>query len=127
MGVVGYRTDTFPGFYVRETEHPVAWTVEAPDEIAAIMRVIRSLGNPRALVVANPIAADRAMDHALHDEVLADGLAALRRSGVRGKDVTPLLLVHFHERTQGQSLRANIDEVLANAALAAESSVAASR
>ena len=42
------------------------------------------------------------------------------REGVRGKDVTPFLLDHFHRETHGASLAANVRLVLRNAALAAQ-------
>ena len=35
--VVGYRTDTFPAFYLRSSGLPVDWSVESADEVAAIM------------------------------------------------------------------------------------------
>jgi pseudouridine-5'-phosphate glycosidase len=44
--------------------------------------------------------------------------------GIRGKDVTPFLLAHFHEATEGTSLRVNVDLVLANATLAARAAAA---
>ena len=46
-------------------------------------------------------------------------------AGVRGKDVTPFLLAHFHEASGGESLRANTEIILANAALAGRIAVAA--
>ena len=45
------------------------------------------------------------------------GLEAAAAAGVRGKDVTPFLLAHFHEASGGESLRANTEIILANAAL----------
>ena len=36
--VLGYRTDVFPGFYVRDTGLPVPWRVDEPGEVAAVMR-----------------------------------------------------------------------------------------
>lgn len=125
VGVVGYRTDVFPGFYVSRTDHPVPWTVNTPDELAALVRVRRELGLPQGLVVANPIAEDRQLHPAVHDAVLAEALEGLQRNNISGKDVTPYLLAYFHEHTEGASLRANIDLVLANARLAAELAVAA--
>ena len=72
------------------------------------------------LVLANPIAPGDEIDRALHDRVLAAGLTAAERQGVRGKDVTPFLLDFFHRETHGASLAANVALVLSNARLAAE-------
>ena len=54
--VLGYRTDVFPGFYVRDTGLPVPWRVDEPGEVAAVMRQRHRLGLTQGLVVANPIA-----------------------------------------------------------------------
>jgi len=123
VGVVGYGTDRFPGFYVRATEHKLAWRADHPAEIAAMLRARDALGLEQALVVANPIPAASAMDQARHDRILAEALSAMAEKGVAGKNVTPFLLAFFHERTQGESLAANIALVLDNAALAAEIAV----
>ena len=48
-----------------------------------------------------------------------------RREGVRGRDVTPFLLARFHAETGGESLRANVALVLANARLAGRDRAAA--
>ena len=80
-----------------------------------------------ALVVANPLSDDDALDPDLHDRVLRGGLSAARTAGVRGKDVTPFLLDYFHRETGGASLEANIAIILGNAGLAARIAVAHSR
>ena len=123
--VLGYRTDAFPGFYLADSGEPVFWRVESAAEVAAVVRARRELGVERsALVLANPVALDRQLNRALHDRVLADGLQLLTDEGVHGKEVTPRLLAYFHERTEGASLRVNVDLVLSNAALAADVAVA---
>lgn len=121
IGVLGYRTDRFPGFYLADSGYPVTWRVETPAQAADVLRARRALGTDGyGLVLANPIAADAELDRALHDRVLASGLAAAESAGVQGKDVTPFLLDHFHRETHGASLAANVALVLANALLAAE-------
>ncbi|MGZ4504904.1 MAG: pseudouridine-5'-phosphate glycosidase [Nocardioidaceae bacterium] len=117
--VVGYRTDTFPGFYVRDTGLAVPWRVESAQEVAELMRHRERLGLTQGVVVANPIDPAAEMDPALHERTLAAGLRAVEEQGVSGKDVTPFLLGFFHEQTHGASLAANVALVLDNAALAA--------
>lgn len=125
VAVAGYGTDAFAGFYLADSGFAVPHRLDAPEDVAAVMAARRSLGESAALVVANPLPADRQVDPALHDRVLAEGLAAAADAGVVGKDVTPFLLAHFHEATGGESLRANTEIILANAALAARIAVAA--
>jgi pseudouridine-5'-phosphate glycosidase len=123
--VLGYRTDRFPGFYLTDSGFGVPWRIEGPSQAAAVLRQRRRLGLDHAgIVVANPLPPDRQLDPDLHDRTLAQGLALVAAESVTGKDVTPRLLSYFHEATGGASLRVNVDLVLANAALAAQISVA---
>jgi pseudouridylate synthase len=121
VGVIGYRTDQFPGFYLADSGHPVGWRVDTPSQAADVLRARCRVGTDGyGLVLANPIAPGDEMDRALHDRVLSAGLAAAEARGMRGKDVTPFLLDFFHRETHGASLAANIALVLSNARLAAE-------
>jgi pseudouridine-5'-phosphate glycosidase len=122
--VLGYRTDVFPGFYVRDTGLPVPWRVDEPAEVAEIARRQVQLGLRQGVVVANPVPAGDEMDRELHDETLRSGLDELQRRRVTGKDVTPFLLGWFHEQTRGASLATNVALVLANAELAGRIAVA---
>ena len=125
VAVIGYRTDRFPGFYLADSGHPVDWRVDTPAQAADVLRARRRLGTDGyGLVLANPIAPADEMDRALHDRVLAAGLAAAETIGVRCKDVTPFLLDFFHRETHGASIAANIALVLSNARLAAAVAVA---
>jgi pseudouridylate synthase len=121
VGVCGYRTDRFPGFYLADSGHEVGWRVESPGEVAEILAARERVGTPDlGLILANPIAPGDELDRALHDSLLESGLAAADGEGVHGKDVTPYLLDWFHRESRGASLRANVALVLSNARLAAE-------
>ena len=124
VGVAGYGTDRFAGFYLADSGHPVPWRLDTPEQVAAALRARAELGIEGALVIANPL--DEQLDPALHERVLTEALAAAAREGVRGRDVTPFLLARFHRETGGESLRANVRLVLRNAELAARIAVAAS-
>lgn len=125
VGLLGFGTDRFPGFYLTDSGQPLEFRVDTPEEVAAVMRARARLRLPAALVVANPLPPEEALDLTRHDAVLADGLAAAEAAGVSGKDVTPFLLEHFHRETHGASLAANVTIILRNAALAARIAVAA--
>ncbi|HYS41048.1 MAG TPA: pseudouridine-5'-phosphate glycosidase [Pseudonocardiaceae bacterium] len=121
--VLGYRTDRFPAFYLRESDFDVPWRVDTPAEAAAVFAAHHKIGG---VVLANPIPVEHELDRALHDRLLAGGLALLAERDVRGKDVTPVLLEHFHTASAGASLDANEELVVANTALAADVAVALS-
>ncbi|RKN49633.1 pseudouridine-5'-phosphate glycosidase [Micromonospora endolithica] len=128
VGVVGYRTRRFPGFYLTDAGFDLDWSVDSPEQVAAVLAARRQHGvQSGGLIVANPLPVDEQLDPALHDRTLAEGLALLERDGVTGKAVTPYLLAHFHSATEGASLAVNVRIILRNADLAARIAVAAAR
>jgi pseudouridine-5'-phosphate glycosidase len=143
--VLGYRTTRFPGFFVADSGYDIDWSVDSPDEVAEVLRAQRDQGGSGGIgatavtgvgdaiggvgggvIVANPLPFDEQLDPALHERTLADGLEIMERDGVSGKAVTPFLLAHFHNATEGRSLAVNVRIILRNAALAARIAVALS-
>ncbi len=121
VGVLGYRTERFPGFYLADSGHDLGWRVDSAEEVATILAARERVGTTGlGLVLANPITPADALDRDLHDRLLESGLAAAERDRVHGKDVTPYLLDWFHRESGGESLRANVALVRSNARLAAE-------
>jgi pseudouridine-5'-phosphate glycosidase len=120
VGVAGYRTDRFPGFYLADSGFGLTWRLEDPAQVAAVLAARRALEVGGALVLANPLPAGQQLDPDLHEQVLTAALADATAQGITGRDVTPFLLARFHHDTAGASLTANIALVLANARLAAE-------
>ncbi len=125
VAVVGFRTRSFPGFYLSDSGYPLDWSVDSPEEVADMMLARRDLGlDNSAMILANPLGVGDQMDKGLHDRVLGEGLARLRAAGIQGKGVTPYLLEYFHRETHGASLAANTIIIRRNALLAAQIAVA---
>ncbi|MFI0190534.1 pseudouridine-5'-phosphate glycosidase [Streptomyces sp. NPDC017086] len=120
VAVAGYGTDRFPGFYLADSGHPVDWTLDTPEQVAAVMRAQDALAGPdAALIVARPVPEAEQLDPGLHARVLADALDACARQGVSGQAVTPFLLDYLVRHTDGASLDANLAAVRGNVRLAA--------
>ncbi|MBF4510200.1 MAG: pseudouridine-5'-phosphate glycosidase [Aeromicrobium sp.] len=117
--VLGYRTDTFPAFYTRDSGLPVDARLETPAEVAAVMAAKWSAGLAGGVVIANPIEPEHALDAAEIEKIITHALADAREQGIRGKQVTPFLLARVHELTGGASDSANKALVWSNARLAA--------
>ena len=123
IGLVGYKTNRFPGFYLSDSGYALEYRVDSPAEIAAIIKARTSIGTQfKALIVANPVKNE--MEKSRHDQILATGLAKAAHDGIDGKAVTPYLLEHFHSASQGESLAINTEIIKSNSALAAEIAVA---
>ncbi|MDI3424287.1 pseudouridine-5'-phosphate glycosidase [Streptomyces luteolus] len=128
VAVAGYGTDRFPGFYLTDSGHPVDWTLNSPEEVAAVLRAQDLLGGPQsALIVANPVAEEEQLDPRLHARVLDEALRECAERGVTGQAVTPFLLDYLVRHTDGASLRANLAAVRGNVRLAARVAAAWSR
>jgi pseudouridine-5'-phosphate glycosidase len=126
IGLVGYKTTAFPGFYLTDSGFTIEHQVNSAAEIATIIAERIALKtNESALIVANPVAHE--MDRARHDAILKSGLAGAEKNGITGKYVTPFLLEHFHTASDGESLKVNIDIIKSNSALAADIAVAAAK
>ncbi|MBM2619641.1 pseudouridine-5'-phosphate glycosidase [Actinoplanes sp. LDG1-06] len=106
--VVGYRTTTYPGFYIVDSGHSVEYAADSPEEIAAMAASQRDLGLKSALLVANPVPADKQLAKDEHDAVIEQARAAARDQGIIGHDTTPFLLDHLLKATEGRSLETNV-------------------
>ncbi|KAA0212586.1 MAG: pseudouridine-5'-phosphate glycosidase [Leptolyngbya sp. PLA3] len=113
--VVGYKTDRFPAFYLRDGGVGVDARFDDVDELATFVRAeLKRAG--RGIVVANPIPIADQIASLEWESWLAEATA--RAGDPRGRDVTPRVLALLHEISGGRTLRANLALVKNNAALA---------
>jgi pseudouridine-5'-phosphate glycosidase len=124
VGVLGFGTHRFPGFYLTDSGFAVDWSVDTAQDVADVMRARGRLQIPSALVVANPLPIEEQLDPDVHDQVLEEGLRLASARNITGKDVTPFLLDHFHRASHGASLIVNEQIIVRNAELAARIAVA---
>ena len=122
--VVGYQTNIFPSFWLRESEFTLEYRVDSAEEIANMMVAQDLIGEGGGIVVANPVPADKAWNKLDHDKVLATAFAAADRAGVRGKEVTPFLLQFIVEESKGKSLEVNLDLARNNVSVAGDIALA---
>ncbi len=121
--VIGYQTDTLPAFYTRESEFGVDYRLDTAEQIATAMKAKWEMGLKGGVVIANPIPAEYQLDRGMIDKVIIDAVAEMDSKGISGKESTPFLLAKVAEKTEGSSLKANIELVFNNAKLAANIAV----
>lgn len=119
LAVVGYRTTDYPGFYISDSGYDIEFSVESPDEIAAIVAARDALAIRSTLLVANPVAADKQLPPEIHDAVLAKAWAASETAEISGHDTTPFLLDFIQRETGGRSLDVNVEVYRSNVDLGA--------
>ncbi|MGF1704411.1 pseudouridine-5'-phosphate glycosidase [Enterovibrio baiacu] len=122
--VVGYQTNTLPAFYSRESAFNVDYRLDAPQQIADALKAKWAMSLAGGAIIANPIPAAHAMANEDIDHVIQSAIEEMDAQGIKGKASTPFLLAKVAEKTQGESLKANIALVLNNAELASKIAVA---
>ena len=118
--VVGFRTDTLPAFYTRNSGFGVDYRADTAAEVAAAMNIKWNMDLKGGMVIAVPIPEEHALDSEEIDGFIDEAITEMQRQGITGKDTTPFLLARIAERTEGRSLEANIELVKNNARVAAE-------
>ncbi len=113
--VIGYRTDSFPAFYLRESAARVDARFDDAAELAVFAKAELQRSG-RGVLIVNPIAPEHEIARADWDRWLAQAQA--EAAGAGGRDVTPRVLDALHRLSKGATLRANIELVRANARLA---------
>ncbi|HKG44184.1 MAG TPA: pseudouridine-5'-phosphate glycosidase [Gaiellaceae bacterium] len=119
--VLGYRTGELPLFYSAGGGPPVSARVEGPEQAARTALVHWELGGAALLLARDP-------DERVEVEPLVEeALAAAATHGIYGQGVTPFVLSFLHERSGGRTHEVNRELIVANARLAAQVAVAATR
>lgn len=122
--VIAYGTEEFPAFFTRQSGFKADHRLDTPEEIARAMFLHHQLGTGTGLLIANPIPEAAALTHEFIDDTIADAVKEADQRGIGRKELTPFLLARINELSGGESLKANIQLVRNNAALAARMAVA---
>jgi pseudouridine-5'-phosphate glycosidase len=117
--VLGFGTDDFPAFYLRSSGLRVSARVDSPAEAARMVAAHWQFGGA-GVVLALPLSESAALEPGEFAEALAKAEAMAGREGIRGPALTPFLLARLAQLTEGKTLRANAELIVANARLAAQ-------
>lgn len=125
--VLTYGQDEFPSFYSRQSGYQSPLRMDHPEEIAQMLHVKWQLGLKGSVLIANPVPVEKQVDRELMEVHIQKALQDASDKGIHGKNLTPFLLKHIAEHTEGESLQANIALVINNARLAARCAIALSK
>jgi pseudouridine-5'-phosphate glycosidase len=117
--VIGYQCDEMPAFYSRSSGLPVDVRVDSPEEVAQIFRARQSLGIESALLVTVPVPEEFEVPAARLEGTLSEALKEAERRPIVGRELTPFLLSHMAQTSEGATLKANIALLENNARVAA--------
>ena len=120
VAVVGYRTSRFPAFWLSDSGYDLDWRVDSP---AGDRRHHGGPGRIRRAVrpaVANPLPTALQLDPDVLDRRIAEALTLAAEQGIRGKAVSPFLLDHIRQVTDGASVGVNLTIARGNIELAGQ-------
>jgi pseudouridylate synthase len=117
--VVTFGQDEFPSFYSRKSGFSSPLRLDTAEEIATLLHTKWALGLEGAVLVANPLPAEKEVPPDEMDRYIQLALEAAAQQKIRGKAVTPFLLQYIARHTKGESLEANIALIRHNAVLGA--------
>jgi pseudouridine-5'-phosphate glycosidase len=106
--VIGYRTAYLPNFYTRSSPYQVDLKAGSVAEIARFARNHWNLQSGGCILVTVPVPRHSEVLQRVIDRAIGKAHAALRRTKVSGREVTPFLLARINDETHGASLHANI-------------------
>ena len=121
--VVTVGQDEFPSFYSQKSGFDSPLRLDSPEDIAAMLNVKWQMGLKGSVLIAQPLPTDKEVAPEIIDEHIHLALVEAEKQQIKGKLVTPFLLKYIADRSQGESLEANIALIMANAKLAARITV----
>ena len=125
--VLGLRTDELPAFYCRSSGFKLDYNCESEETVAKIMKTKWELGLKGGAVVGNPIPEEFALDYNEMEKVITKAIDMANEQGIHGKALTPFLLSHIKDMTDGVSFASNLQLAYNNAVAASRIAVAYSK
>jgi pseudouridine-5'-phosphate glycosidase len=117
--VVGWQTDRFPAFYVRDSGLPVSCRADTFSEVSALWTAHRRFAGG-ALLLVQPCPEEVALSAQECERWLEQAEAEAQQSGQHGGAWTPFVLRRLAELSGGRTLQANQELLLANVRLAVQ-------
>ena len=116
--VVTFAQSEFPSFYSGKSKFKTPLRLDSAVEIANLLAMKWKMGLKGSVLIANPVPSQYEV---AEDEIeinIQQALADAQLKQITGKEITPFILKHIADHTNGESLDANIALVLNNARLA---------
>ena len=118
--VVTFGQSEFPSFYSSQSGFQSPLQLNDPVSIARMLKIKWDLGLNGSVLIANPIPAQFEVPQTKMESYILTALEEASLNGISGKHITPFLLKTIAQKTQGESLEANIALVKNNAELGAK-------
>ena len=121
--VLGMGTEDFPAFYCRKSGFGVDYAAKDELDAAKVLKAKWDLGLRGGVLIGNPVPEEYALDFDEMNAVIQRAIDSAKAEGVKGKHLTPYLLAHIVDFTEGRSLATNLQLAYNNARVASRLAV----
>jgi pseudouridine-5'-phosphate glycosidase len=122
--VVGWGSDVVAGFYSQSSGHAAPLRVDDATGAARLIDNQRRLGLDTGVLITVPLPAHIALPADEVDAAVAQAEADAEAAGIHGPASTPFVLGRVAEITEGRSVRANLEIIRRDAAVAGQIAIA---
>lgn len=121
--VAGYKTSEMPAYMAVKSGIKLPCQIDSVNEAAKAFNIKNALNIKTGMILMNPISAEYAVDAEQMNEVIAEAIECSKRDNIRGKAITGYLMKYVKEKMGAESMEAQKNMIIGNAALAAKLSV----
>ena len=111
---VGYKTDFFPLFYSSSSKHKLQYSFKNTSRLANLYKNNIKNNLKSSILVLNPIPKNKEIPQKKIKNIISNAIKTMNEKGVVGKKTTPFLLNEIANKTNNESLTANIELALSN-------------
>lgn len=117
--VVGYKTEEMPAYMAIESGIKLPCQMDSVEEVAKAYQIKNDLGIDTGMIMMNPISKEYAVDATLMNKVIDEAIENSKKDKVKGKAITGYLMKYVKEKMGADSMDAQKNMIIDNAALAA--------
>lgn len=124
ISVVGYKTEEMPAYMAIESGIKLPCKMDSVKEVAKAYEIKNELGIENGMILMNPISTEYAVDAAQMNRAIEEAIEHSKEDHIKGKAITGYLMKYVKEKMGAESMDAQKNMIIENAALAAKLSVA---
>lgn len=117
--VVGYKTEEMPAYMAIESGIKLPCQMDSVEEVAKAYQIKNDLGIDTGMILMKPISKEYAVDATLMNKVIDEAIENSKKDKVKGKAITGYLMKYVKEKMGADSMDAQKNMIIDNAALAA--------
>lgn len=118
--VMGYKTSEMPAYMAIESGIKLPCQMDSVEEVAKAYRIKNELGIDTGMILMNPISPEYAVDAAQMNSVIEEAVECSIKDQIKGKAITEYLMKYLKSKMGADSMDAQKNMIIENAALAAK-------